>query len=108
MISVRQVSRDQNHQRGRSKNGEREQMWEEIAEDQRQKSKVTGKQRQEVFSGSSEKSGNKEASQDSGRGVGGTSKLLRLVQGTAGSFRALKKVVPWSPQLILWLWLKRF
>lgn len=37
-----------------------------------------GKQRQEVFSGSSEKSGNKEASQDSGRGVGGTSKFREL------------------------------
>lgn len=66
-----------------------------------------GKQRQDVFSGSSEKSG-KEASQDSGRGVGATSKFLQLFQGAAGSFRGSKEVVPRSPQLILWLWLKRF
>lgn len=86
--------------------GKRNRCGKKLQRTRGKKSKVMGKQRQ-VFSGSSEKSG-KEAIQDSGRGVGATSKFLRLFQGAAGSFRGSKEVVPWSPQLILWLWLKRF
>lgn len=106
VISVHQVSRDQNYWRGRSRNGGKGTDVGRNCQGSEAKSKVIGEQRQEVFSGSSEKSGSKEASQDSSRGVGGTSKFLQLVQGTAGSVRGLKKVVPWSS--LLWLWPKLF
>lgn len=45
-------------------------MWEEIAEDQRQKSKIMGKQWQEVFSGGSEKTDTREAAGRAGREFG--------------------------------------
>lgn len=70
------------------------------------KSKVIGKRRQEAFSGRSEKTGNKEGSQDSRARAWSTSKSLRLVQGIASSLRGSKKVSIWSTWLILWLWLR--
>lgn len=109
MISGLQASRDWNYQRGRGRTitGEKEHTWEEIAEDQRRKSKVRGKKRQEVFSGRSEKIGNKEASQDK-EGVWDASKSLQLVQGAAGSIRGLRKVTRSCTVLISWLCPKIF
>lgn len=80
-------------------------MWEEVAEDQKfkkRRSKVIGKKRQEVFLGTIL------TRRQAGPGrAWGLSKTLRWVQRTAGSIRGLK-VMLWSTQLNLWLWLKLF
>lgn len=95
-----------NYQRGRNRYGQKEQMWEEVAEDQKfkkRRSKVIGKKRQEVFLGTI-----LATRRQAGPGrAWGLSKTLRWVQRTAGSIRGLK-VMLWSTQLNLWLWLKLF
>lgn len=95
-----------NYQRERNRYAKRNRCGEKFQRIRGKKSKVIGKRRQEAFSGRSEKTGNKEGSQDSRARAWSTSKSLRLVQGTASSLRGSKKVSIWSTWLILWLWLR--
>ena len=63
MISIFQASRDWNYQRGRSRWGKRTDVGRNCrGSEEKKKSKVIGKKKQEVFSGRPEKTGHKEAS----------------------------------------------
>lgn len=77
------------------------------SEVEKQKGEVTGKKRQEVFSGR-KLAMKKQARTSRAMGSLGHFQVLTVAQRTAGRIRGLKKVVLCSTQLTSWLWLKLF